>query len=58
LHWIPENELLDKKYTKTYMEMMKHYINTPDPEERIIVGTAGKQSGKLKMFWSIVEDFE
>ena len=58
LHWISENELLEKEYTKTYSEMMKHYIKTPDPEERIIVGIAGKQLETLKMNWSTLEDFE
>ena len=58
LHWINENELLEKEYTKTYTEMMWHFIKTPDPKERIVVGIAGKNSGKLKMNWSILEDFE
>ena len=58
LHWIPENELLDKEYTKTYMEMMKHYTKTPDPENRIVIGIAGKQDNGLRMNWSIMEDFE
>jgi len=58
LHWIPENELLEREYTKTYMKMMRHYKETPDPEERIIVGIAGRQSGSLLMNWSILEDFE
>jgi len=58
LHWIQEKELLNKVYTKTYTEMMKHYIETPDPMERIIVGIAGKHKNKLKMDWSILEDFE
>jgi len=49
---------LEKEYTKTYMKMMQHYLKTPDPEERIIVGIAGKQSGNLFMNWSILEDFE
>jgi 8-oxo-dGTP diphosphatase len=58
LHWINEEELLEKEYTKTYTEMMRHYLKTPDPEERIVVGIAGRHSGKLKMDWSILEDFE
>jgi 8-oxo-dGTP diphosphatase len=58
LHWIAENELLDKEYTKTYKEMMKHYIQTPDPKERVVIGIAGKESNQLKMGWVAVEDFE
>jgi hypothetical protein len=38
--------------------MMKHYINTPDPDERIIMGAAGKENNKLKMDWTVLEDFE
>jgi len=58
LHWINENELLAKEYTRTYTEMMRHFTKTPDPEERIVVGIAGRLSGKLKMNWSILEDFD
>ncbi|MDR0999557.1 MAG: NUDIX domain-containing protein [Clostridiales bacterium] len=58
LHWISEKDLLNREYTKTYMEMMKHYIDTPDPEERIIVGISGKGNNKLRMSWTILEDFE
>jgi 8-oxo-dGTP diphosphatase len=58
LHWIPKDELLNKEYTKTYIEMMKHYIQTPDPKKRTIIGIAGKQNNGLKMQWSIIEDFE
>jgi len=58
LHWIPEKKLLEKEYTKTYKEMMKHFVKTPDRENRIIVGIAKKQNMELKMNWSILEDFE
>jgi 8-oxo-dGTP diphosphatase len=58
LHWIFEKELLEKEYTKTYAEMMKHYIKTPDPKEQIIVGIARMEMNKLKMNWAIIEDFE
>jgi hypothetical protein len=37
---------------------MKHYIKTPEPEERIIMGVAGKENNKLKMNWITLEDFE
>jgi 8-oxo-dGTP diphosphatase len=58
LHWISEEELLEKEYTKTYIEMMKHYIKTPDPKERVVIGIAGREINKLKMSWSVLEDFE
>jgi hypothetical protein len=41
LHRISEKELLNREYTKIYMEMMKHYINAYEPEERIIMGIVG-----------------
>jgi 8-oxo-dGTP diphosphatase len=58
LHWIEENELLGKEYTKTYKKMMEHYIKTPDLEERVVIGIAGKELNQLKMEWAIAEDFE
>jgi len=58
LYWIKREELLNKEYTMTFTEMMKHYILTPDIDERIIIGIAGKENNKLKMNWAIIEDFE
>jgi 8-oxo-dGTP diphosphatase len=59
LHWIKEENLLEKEYTKTYTEMVKHYIqNKSIYKDKIIVGIAGNESGGLKMSWSILEDFE
>jgi 8-oxo-dGTP diphosphatase len=58
LHWIKEENLLEKEYTKTYTEMMKHYLqNKSAYKEKIIVGIAGNESNKLKMNWSMLEDF-
>ena len=58
LHWIPKDELLNREYTKTYMQMVRHYLYTPDPENRLIIGAAGKNKNELKMNWSVLEDFE
>jgi 8-oxo-dGTP diphosphatase len=58
LYWINKEELLDRKYTATFTEMMKHYVLTPNLDEKIIIGIAGKENNKMKMYWSIVEDFE
>ena len=57
LHWIDEKNLLTKEYTKTYMEMIKHYIENKF-NKKIIMGIAGKELNGLKMNWSILEDFE
>jgi 8-oxo-dGTP diphosphatase len=58
LHWILEKDLLNKEYSKTYTEMMKHYIKTPDKQKRVIICVAENNLGVLKMNWSILEDFE
>jgi 8-oxo-dGTP diphosphatase len=58
LHWIEEKELLEREYTKTYTEMIKHYAKTPDQNERVVIGIAGKELNQLKMEWVIAEDFE
>ena len=57
LHWINEEDLLSKEYTKTYTEMVKHYLKNKLCE-KIFAGIAGKESNGLKMNWSIVEDFD
>jgi 8-oxo-dGTP diphosphatase len=57
LHWIEEEKLLEKEFTKTYVEMMKHYLQNKY-NKKIVVGIAGKESNKLNMNWAIVEDFE
>jgi 8-oxo-dGTP diphosphatase len=58
LYWIKEEDLLDREYTQTYAAMMEHYIKNKEKQEKIIVGIAGNINGKLKMKWSMVEDFE
>ncbi|MGE5654953.1 MAG: NUDIX domain-containing protein [Bacillota bacterium] len=58
LHWIPESELLDREFTQTFAAMLDHYIHTPAPQRRIVVGTAESRAGRLQMGWSTVEDFE
>jgi 8-oxo-dGTP diphosphatase len=57
LHWIEEENLLTKEYTKTYTEMMKHYLQNKY-NKKIIVGITRNELNGLKMNWSILEDFE
>jgi len=57
LHWIDKEKLLEKEFTKTYTEMIKHYLQNKN-NDKIVVGIAGKKSDKLNMNWAIVEDFE
>ena len=58
LHWIHEKDLLNREFTKTFEAMLKHYINMPDKQKRVVVGVAENHFGKLNMTWSVVEDFE
>jgi len=57
LYWINENELLTKEYSNTFTEMLEHYIKNKQ-NENIFVGVVGNNCGKLKMSWSILEDYE
>jgi 8-oxo-dGTP diphosphatase len=57
LYWIPQNELLNRTYTKTFSAMLEHYLTTPDTE-RVIVGVAENDNGNCRMVWSAIEDFE
>jgi 8-oxo-dGTP diphosphatase len=57
LHWIEEGKLLEKEFTKTYTEMIKHYFQNRN-NGKIIVGIAGRKINELNMNWAIVEDFE
>lgn len=57
LHWIPENELLDRIYTATFAAMLEHYLIMPDLEH-VVVGVAESRNGKCTMIWSAIEDFE
>ena len=58
LHWTPKSQLLDKKFTSTYREMLKHYFSIASDDTSIFVGTAESASGRLHMCWSKIEDFK
>ena len=58
LHWIPEGELLDREYTKTFAAMLRHYTARRPNDRRVYVGAAGNDSGKLAMNWTLLEDFD
>ncbi|WP_461247945.1 hypothetical protein, partial [Treponema sp. R6D11] len=57
LHWTEEEKLIEKEFTKTYYEMLKHYLQNKY-NDKIVVGIAGKKANKLDMNWAILEDFE
>ena len=56
LHWIPEAALLDRAYTQTFAQMLRHSVETPDA--RVMVGVAARENGACRMHWTPVEDFE
>lgn len=58
LFWIPEAELLDREYTKTFTAMLEHYIKREPNDRAVYVGVAENDNGKLRMNWSRCEDFE
>ena len=58
LFWIPQTELLERKYTATYAAMMEHYTKRDRIDRAVYVGVADDDNGKLKMNWSRCEDFE
>jgi hypothetical protein len=49
--------LIEREYTRTYSEMMKHYLSNKN-NENIVVGIAENIGNRLKMNWSILEDYE
>ena len=57
LHWVPEEELLDREYTQTFAAMMRHYVHTPE-DGRVVVGVTGNSANGLHMNWAVLEDFE
>lgn len=65
LFWIPEHELLNRKFTQTFEAMLRHYIEASAKEsgmelaaQNVTVGVAENDNGKLKMQWVNIEDFE
>ena len=57
LHWIEEENLIEKEFTETFKEMIKHFLENKS-NDKIIVGVAGKDKNRLKMEWNVLEDFE
>ena len=59
LHWVKENELLEYEFSKTFSEMVEHFIeNRNNFSEKVIVGITGMENGKNKMKWSELEIYE
>ena len=58
LHWVPKAELPNRKYTKSYTAMLKHYAARQPHDRAVYVGAAGNDSGTLSMTWTLLEDFD
>jgi len=58
LHWIPENNLLKREYTKTFTAMLEHYVARHPQDKSIYVGVAENHNNNLQMSWTCCEDFE
>jgi 8-oxo-dGTP diphosphatase len=58
LLWVPEEELLNREYTKTFEAMLRHYMQRSPDDRALYVGVAGNDNRKLQMSWSKLEDFE
>jgi 8-oxo-dGTP diphosphatase len=57
LHWIPQEELMDRTFTVTFTQMLRHYL-THQYETRVTVGAAANVNGECVMNWTVVEDFD
>lgn len=51
LHWISTNRLLSYRFTLTYIEMMKHYLNRDKDDKSIYFGIAGEENDTFVMNW-------
>jgi 8-oxo-dGTP diphosphatase len=57
LRWVAENELTEMAYSATFTQMIRHYINAPDPA-RVVVGVASSDAGMCRVTWTALEDFD
>ena len=53
LHWVPEDELLDREYSPTFTAMMRHYLETPE-DGRVVIGVVENRGGSVN--WSVADD--
>ncbi len=58
LFWIPNHDILNRTFTATYTEMLKHYLSEGQQTQQVVVGVAENRKGQLQMSWSLLEDFE
>jgi 8-oxo-dGTP diphosphatase len=56
LHWIPEDELLNRQFTVTFTHMLRHYLAHKD-EERVTVGAAENMGSECVMRWTVIDGF-
>jgi len=58
LFWIPEAEMMARRYTEVFTAMLEHYMERKPNDRAIYAGVSCNNNGKLKMNWSKCEDFE
>ena len=58
LFWIPESELTNREYSKTFTAMLEHYTKRSPGDRALYVGAAENDDGELHMNWARSEDFE
>jgi 8-oxo-dGTP diphosphatase len=58
LFWIPEEELLNRRFSATFTAMLAHYTQRGEDDRAVYVGTAENDNGKLSMSWARCEDFD
>ena len=58
LHWIPEDEMLEKEYSQMFNAMLLHYKGRKANDNSIYAGISGGANGKLNIQWSLCTDFE
>ena len=57
LHWVRQQDMLDKPYSLTFRAMLEHYLTQPE-EGKVIVGVAEKTADSLRVHWSGADQFE
>ncbi len=58
LFWIPQGELSDREYTKTYKAMVEHFVERSPEDKAVYIGAAGNNHGEMHMSWIKFGDFK
>ncbi len=58
LHWISKEEMLNRTFSDTFAEMLKHHSTQQNGSDDRFVGVAENKNGALNMNWALLKDFE